>query len=448
MEPNSHFVDPDDRQTSEYGRRDFLRLSLLAAAAAACRIPVLADGEAPPAPRRPPDRDQGELSVGEAAAAALLDAGARVVTSVPATGVAQLYDAYCLLGKLPPFFSYHEEVAYTAAFSAALNGVRSAAVLKSHGFAKAANSVVDSLACGVTAGFVVLIVEDEDGHTSDCLFDLDRFVEGTRIPCRTPAPGELYPRILEAFALSERFQLPVAVLVKLADLDRAVRVARSVAPLPPALRPDFDGRHVLEPLFAGPRDRVLQAKLRQEEWRKIGLPPMPVIPDSLPPRWRSLAEAYTPFFQAFREVKGPDTFVAGDTTVGTMFAYRPFRCIDASTYYGGSVPLAVGACLSGRLDVWAVSGDYGFVAAGCLGLAEAVARGVALRLVILHNGHACTTGGQPIVPGLLERMLAGYEPFLTRIPDPMDPARVKVALSAARKDELRIFLAEYRGCAV
>ncbi len=163
----------------------------------------------------------------------------------------------------------------------------------------------------------------------------------------------------------------------------------------------------MEPLYAGPRDRVLQAKLRQEEWRKIDLPPMPVVPDSLPARWRSLAKAYTPFFQAFREVKGPDTFVAGDTTVGTMFAYRPFRCIDASTCFGASVPL---------------------------------------RLVILHNGHACTTGGQPIAPGLLERILQGYEPFLTRIPDPMDPVRGREALSAARKDELRVFLVEYRGC--
>jgi TPP-dependent indolepyruvate ferredoxin oxidoreductase alpha subunit len=426
-------------------RRTFLRLSLLAAATAACQMPSQA-ASAAPEPVRSPDRARGEITLGEAIASAFQDAGVRVATNVPATGVVQVFDQLCRRMGTAPSHSYNEEVAYTIAFSAALCGVRSSALLKSHGFAKASNSVVDSLTCGVRAGFVVLVVNDEDGHTSDNIFDLPGFVKGTRIPFRRPAPGEMYAQILEAFEISERFQLPVAVLVDLNDLDRAVHIQRSVCappPVPPLAR---DGRHVMEPMMTVSRDRILQAKLRQEDWRSVSMPPMPVVPDALPPRWQSLARAYLPFFSTFRDLKGPETFVTGDTTVGSMFAFPPFQCIDVVTYYGGSIPLAIGAVLAGRKDVWAVSGDYGFVAAGCLGLAEAVARGIALRLVILHNGHACTTGGQPIAPGLLERLLKGYENCLTRIPDPADPERIKAALSIARKDELRIFLVEYPGC--
>ena len=64
------------------------------------------------------------LPVKEAIAAALLDAGCSVVTSVPATGTAYIFDAYRRLGSMDIPYSFNEEVAYSMSHGAAVRGVR------------------------------------------------------------------------------------------------------------------------------------------------------------------------------------------------------------------------------------------------------------------------------------------------------------------------------------
>jgi TPP-dependent indolepyruvate ferredoxin oxidoreductase alpha subunit len=59
--------------------------------------------------------------------------------------------------------------------------------------------------------------------------------------------------------------------------------------------------------------------------------------------------------------------------------------------------------------VWAVTGDFSFIAAGPLGLLEARLRNIPVKVVILDNGKASTTGGQEIEEGTLELVLKPYE---------------------------------------
>jgi TPP-dependent indolepyruvate ferredoxin oxidoreductase alpha subunit len=75
---------------------------------------------------------------------------------------------------------------------------------------------------------------------------------------------------------------------------------------------------------------------------------------------------------------------------------------------GGSTALALGAHLAGVEDAWAVTGDFSFVAAGHLGLAEAYAREAPLKTLLLVNGEAAATGGQPLPRRALDRALAPY----------------------------------------
>ena len=145
-------------------------------------------------------------------AAALADAGTQVATHVPATGACEVFDAFCTLTQRQKIYSYNEEVAYTMAYGAAIGGVRSVAVLKSHGFAKAANSIVDSLIAGNTAGFVALVFDDKTGRHSDTILDTKALVEGTRILHVTPSPETAYAEIQQAFLTSEQLRTPVAVL--------------------------------------------------------------------------------------------------------------------------------------------------------------------------------------------------------------------------------------------
>ncbi|HOF42150.1 MAG TPA: hypothetical protein PLD73_18935, partial [Candidatus Hydrogenedentes bacterium] len=121
-------------------RREFIKLSGLTIAGMVLPL-SLGQASAAYGAAGPPSADR-------AAALALQDAGVKVVTHVPATGATAVFDAYCGLAGKRPAYSFNEEVAYTVAHGAALAGVRSAAVLKSHGLAKASNSVIDSLTLG------------------------------------------------------------------------------------------------------------------------------------------------------------------------------------------------------------------------------------------------------------------------------------------------------------
>jgi TPP-dependent indolepyruvate ferredoxin oxidoreductase alpha subunit len=199
---------------------------------------------------------------------------------------------------------------------------------------------------------------------------------------------------------------------------------------------------VLGPLLAEYQHRVLTAKLSGQDWRGLEKPALPTIPNDLPEVWQPLARLYTPLFEVFQTLRGE--VVTGDTGVSTLFAFPPYNCVDICTYMGGSIPLAVGACLAGRRNVWAVTGDFSFIAAGHLGLLEAVQRDIPLKVLIFHNRRAQTTGGQPIPDGVLQRILGGYESHVRRISNPQDAGEIEAVLGeASSAQELRIVVADY-----
>jgi TPP-dependent indolepyruvate ferredoxin oxidoreductase alpha subunit len=114
------------------------------------------------------------------------------------------------------------------------------------------------------------------------------------------------------------------------------------------------------------------------------------------------------------------------------------------TYMGGSLPLALGAYLAGYHQTWALTGDFSFIAAGQLGLVEAIQRAIPLKVVIFHNGTAQATGGQPIPPHILDRVLQGYASSIRYIRNPQDVGEVRTVLDeASHSQELRIIVAEY-----
>ena len=147
--------------------------------------------------------------------------------------------------------------------------------------------------------------------------------------------------------------------------------------------------------------------------------------------------------RAFKSVRGPT--VTGDTGMSTLFALPPYNCIDVTTYMGGSVPLAIGAYLAGCKPAWAVTGDFALVAAGHLGLLEAAQRNIPLKVLVLYNGKSETTGGQRIPDGTLERVIKGYEEYVSYIHDPQNSDELKDVLgSAAHADELSLIIADFR----
>jgi hypothetical protein len=204
-------------------------------------------------------------------------------------------------------------------------------------------------------------------------------------------------------------------------------------------------RHVLCSPLATYQHQVREARLSRKNWQKIPVPEMPVIPEGLPPMWKSAATLLVSVFEVFQELRPQIPVVCGDTGLSSLFAFSPFACIDTCSYYGGSLPMAIGFHLAGFRHPWAVTGDYAFLVAGQMGLIEAFVRKIPLKVLIIDNGRAMATGGQPIPLGLYHQILSGWKPFVSYIETPQDKLMVKsVFIRILASNRLEIVSARFR----
>lgn len=329
-----------------------------------------------------------------------------VVTHVPGYGATEVFQP---LGRP---HSYHEEAAWTVAHGAALAGTRAAALFKAHGFLKAANSLSTTLTAGTTAALIGLVFEDPAARHSD------NVLQGA--PVLRALGYEVFSDLEQAVAYSEQRGLPA--MVEIDDLEAAAGPVQFPEG-PPAYRPE-PGAHLVCPMLADQQFQRLQA-------RRQGREPEPI---RLPGWGERRLDRYRPFMEALAST-GPG-WVSGDTGLPTLFGLEPYRLVEATSYLGGSLPLAVGAYLAGRRPAWAVTGDFSFLAAGHLGLVEARLRQVPLKVALFWNGQAAVTGGQRVDRGLLEAVLAGHpHRFVTGDPAP-ELAR------AAASDQLEILVCD------
>lgn len=373
----------------------------------------------------------------DAVAQALVDADA-ACAFVPGFGASETFAAWCRLRGTAEAISFHEEVAVGVAHGAALAGKRAAVLTKAHGVVKAGNAVIDAMSAGVTAGLVLLVFEDKDGSHSDNVIEAEPFLVAARVPHAHARPGDAHAAVLRAFAESERRRVPVAVLLDAAEARAAASFAPAPLPPPPPYERDVQ-RHVVCPIFAPYQRAVLDARLVGADPSALPRPRLPRVPDGLPAAWRPTLDAYRPAFEALLRARGD--VVAGDAGASSSYCLPPFDAIDVGSYMGGALPLAVGALVAGRRGVWAVTGDFSFLAAGHLGLLEAAARGVDLKVLVLANGVALATGGQSIPADALGRVLAGYAER-TREVTLRDPDAVEEAIrEAATLPGLRIVVA-------
>jgi TPP-dependent indolepyruvate ferredoxin oxidoreductase alpha subunit len=375
------------------------------------------------------------MVVSDIIAQALLDASVKIINYVPGYGGSAIYRALKKLSGEAGFVSFHEEVAYAVAHGAAVTGTRSACLFKTHGIMKAGNAVSDSLLCGVNAGLVAIICEDHGGTHSDSIIEAKPYLDGIGMPNFITHPGTVYEDVHRAFQLSEEAGLPFALV-----LDAAVTTEESsFAPYKSdsgAVYERNPARHALLPLFNPYQYEVYKAKMRGDDWKRIAVPATPVIPRDAAPNWKAAIEGYVPLFEVFRKYRG--TVVTGDTGISSQFCADPWQCIDIVSYMGGSIPLAMGAYLSGIRNVWAVTGDFSFISAGPMALLEAAQRKIPLKVMIIDNGIAATTGGQKIPEGTLEFVLSPWKEHLLFAPI-TDPDRMEeVIREAARSETLKI----------
>jgi TPP-dependent indolepyruvate ferredoxin oxidoreductase alpha subunit len=365
-----------------------------------------------------------------------------VITHVPGYGGSETFAAVQKTYNNNFPISFHEEVAYTVAHGAALVGRRAASIMKTHGFTKAANSIVHSLYAGTTAGLVTFLFDDPEGAHSDNILDIEPLVAGTGVPYKIVTPANLLSSVYEAYKESEERQLPYFLILDCRDIETIIEFSEPAA-LPSQNTYEQNAfLHVVCPFASKFQYKVWQAKKELKDWKQIQVPFITLKPSSFTGNAKKYVQEYETFFKVFKTFRG--LIVTGDASTASIFALTPFECIDLVTYLGSSTPLAIGAYLAGFQDTWAVTGDFSFIAAGHLGLIEALQRSIPLKLIIFNNNCAGATGGQIIPEAHLEMVLAGYKQFVRRINNTQDETLIAKVLSEANNsNEMRIIILNY-----
>lgn len=383
-----------------------------------------------------------KTTAANAIAHALVDLGVEIVTHVPGYGGTETFQAYNELSMKLNKYSFHEEVAFTIAHGASICGKRSASMMKSHGLLKAANSLMDSLYSEVTAGFVTLIFEDKSGRHSDNILEIIPVIQGLPMKFIQSSTADIYNDVIKAFHESESGRRPVALLIDALEVKNEVTIEKRNN-----LSKKFTYRrdvyqHIIHPMLSDYQYKVFLAKKLGGDITSIQRPDLPIVPVDFPERAKNTAVKYAPLFDVFKNFRGE--IVTGDTSGSSSFAFPPYDCIDIVTYMGGSIPLAIGAYMAGFKNVWALTGDFGFIAAGSLGLIELLNREIPIKVLLFYNKQAAATGGQVINRKILRHLLAGFEKNMMHIANPLDPFEVESVLrEASSSNEFKLIIADY-----
>ena len=144
-----------------------------------------------------------------------LNAGVKVVTSYPGSPSSGTVQHLISLAKQNDFYvewSVNEKVAAEVAIGASIAGRRALICVKSVGM----NVMVDPLMAlnltPVNGGLVILLGDDPGGYGSQNDQDTRPLISMLEMPLLEPAtPGDAYRMMLEAFDLSQQYQIPIII---------------------------------------------------------------------------------------------------------------------------------------------------------------------------------------------------------------------------------------------
>ncbi len=202
------------------------------------------------------------LSGDEAVAAAAFDCGVHLGTGYPGTPSTEILEALDALGGRAQW-APNEKVALEVGLGAAFGGGRALVTMKHVGLNVAADPLFTSAYTGVTGGLVVVSADDPGMASSQNEQDSRRYAVAAGLPCLEPSDSqEAYDLARAAFALSERWQLPVLLRMttRVCHSKSIVTRAAPEAPRPPAFVRDIPGR-VMIPAYARPAHARLRQKL-------------------------------------------------------------------------------------------------------------------------------------------------------------------------------------------
>ncbi|MDR2476973.1 MAG: indolepyruvate ferredoxin oxidoreductase [Treponema sp.] len=170
----------------------------------------------------------------------------------PSTEILEYLIAEYQKGGPPARWCINEKTALEAALGVSFAGRRSIVTMKHVGLNVAADPFVNGALLGIHGGLVIVAADDPGMHSSQNEQDSRYYAAFAMIPCLEPrSQQEAYNMTGEAFAISERFQVPVLLRIatRLSHA-RAAIDAQERVPQKPIDKTGEKSRWMLLPSFA------------------------------------------------------------------------------------------------------------------------------------------------------------------------------------------------------
>jgi len=149
----------------------------------------------------------------EMIARGVIEAGVSVVACYPGTPSSEISDTLAGLSEAYGFrmeYSANEKVAFEVAAGAAIAGGRGLAIMKHVGLNVASDAFFSLAYTGVTGALVVIVCDDPFMFSSQSEEDTRVIARAAYVPVFDPSsPQEAKDMVKEAFAVSQRFGVPV-----------------------------------------------------------------------------------------------------------------------------------------------------------------------------------------------------------------------------------------------
>ncbi len=211
------------------------------------------------------------LSANEAVAWAACKAGCAVASAYPGTpsteileNVAKFKDTiYCE-------WAVNEKVAMEVAIGASIAGARALTAMKPVGLNVAMDPLMTYTYVGANGGLVIVTADDPGMHSSQNEQDSRNLVRFARAPLFEPADSqEAFDMVIEAFALSEKYQVPafIRLTTRTSHTSTVVDVGADFGPGKPERKPYVKDikRNIPVPMFA--KAHRIKAQERTEALR-------------------------------------------------------------------------------------------------------------------------------------------------------------------------------------
>lgn len=218
------------------------------------------------------------LSGNEALALGAFEAGVRVAAAYPGTPSTEIVQTLATWPEVQAEWSVNEKVALEVALGAAMTGRRALTAMKHVGLNVAADTLMSAGLTGVNGGLVIAVADDVGFSSSQNEQDSRFWSRFVHLPVLEPAdPQQAYLMAREAFALSERHQVPVLMRLttRVCHVKRPVRL-QDPLPQAPAIAYQKDAaRWVLSPghiarrlELRAERDVALRGEAEQSAWNE------------------------------------------------------------------------------------------------------------------------------------------------------------------------------------